>query len=764
MLHEEYDAFLLYHLMLLGFVFMNKKIKFTLPLAIASSVLVLIVSVFFYNIYISDKIDDLSQTNLESLLDNNAGTFRQNFEFDTNLLESSASLLPVWDYLRYINFESDHYRFLSRSFNYMVVINPYGYGVGSDSEIGDLAAYDFFHEAMNGQTVIEGPLALDFNNQEAIILATPMIAYGETRGVLAGLIYIDTLNAMLGDNISGVKANLIVDSEGNIIANNVNDSDFIPLSNLYSRMEKGNIIHSDEFESFKQDITNATRGRASVHFDGESHSILYKPVGIQDWMIMYIIPEAVTQSTTNNIVIVTAIISVFVMLVVSVFGFIINSSQSRTLARISEIAYVSQIAGINTLIKFKLDSKDFMEHNSTKKFLLIKFDVEKFRLINEALGEKEGDKILKYMAKAIEDKSNSECLCAHIHSDEFLVMLTDKDEKIENWSENYQKRLYALLGENFHFNLRIVMGVYYFDAHSNTDISTAIERVNIAHHYAKETKSLISVYSEEFLENEIKVKAIENRMEKALDNKEFVMFLQPELDLKKDALVGAEALVRWKTPEGMMRPDEFIPIFEQNGFIIKLDLYMFEQACNYLRAWIAEGREAIIISVNFSRKHIFSSTFVANLTEICKRYEISPQYLGIEITESSMLENEADLINIVHDLREKGFLVLMDDFGSGYSSLGLLKNIPINVLKLDKSFFSNIEAHDRSIAVVNSAIQLAKNLKLETVAEGVETLEILEILKKMGCDIIQGYYYAKPLEQDDFKEFYDKQIKSTLKE
>ncbi len=739
---------------------MKEKIQFLLPMAIASSVLLLITSVFFYNIYIGDKIDDLSNTNLEYLLDNSAENFQLTFELDRNLLESSASLLPVWDYLRYINFESEHYTFLARSFDYMVVINPNGYGVGSDSKIGDLASSQYFQKAMQGQTFIEGPLSFDLNGEETIILSTPMIAHGKTRGVLAGLVYINTLNTMLSENIHGVKANIIVDSKGNIIANGVKNSDYAPLSNLYSRMEAGNIENTAEFEQFKKDIAIASSGRASLDFDGERNTVIYKSVGIQDWMIMFIIPEAITQSTTNNIVFVTAIISVFIMLVVSIFGIMINSSQRNTLKRIAEIAYTSQSTGINTIIKFKLDSKDFIAQNSTKKFMLFKFDIEKFRLINEALSDQVGDRVLKCMAKTIECEKNSNCLAAHIHADEFLVLLAYTDETIENWHDNYQQRLYKALGKDFNYTLRIIIGVQYLDDAHAIDIAASIEKVNIAHHYAKETNELITIYSEEFLSNEIKVKEIENRMEEALVNKEFIMALQPELELKTGSLIAAEALVRWKTPDGYLRPDEFIPIFEQNGFILKLDFYMFEQACEYLQAWMAEGREAILISVNFSRKHIYTTTFVQNLVDICKKYDVDPKYLGIEITESSMLDNETDLIALVRKLRDNNFYVLMDDFGSGYSSLGLLKSIPINVLKLDKSFFNNMEAGDRSMAVVSSAIQLAKNLKLKTIAEGVETLEILEMLKKMGCDIVQGYYYAKPLFQEDFKNFYDS--KTTL--
>ncbi len=733
----------------------SEKKHFILLLPIVGALCVLIVSIFFYNLYIGNKITELSDDNLEHLVNNSSKTFQLSFASNINLLESSASLLPVWDYLRYINFDSEDYRFLSRSFDYMLVINPYGYAVGSDSAIADLAETQYFPKALNGQTVISDPLLFTLQHEHAIVIATPMIAHGETRGVLAGVIYLSSLDKMLGDPIQGLYANLIVDSKGNILSNSVKNTDFLALSNVFEKIEQSHVESTEALTLFKNDIANNVSGQRLVHFDGEEHSIIYRPIGIKNWMIVSIIPEAIIQATTNSIVSVTAIVSIIVMSIVSIFGIIINSSQRNTLEKIAKIAYISQLTGINTLVKFKLDSKDFVAANSGKNFLLIKFDVENFRLINESLSSKEGDRVLKSMAKAISCQSLPACISAHIHADEFLVMLAYTQENVQQWRDVYSQRLSQLLGSDFNYNLRIVAGFYYLGAENNIDIFAAIEKVNIAHRYAKETKALFSVYSEEFLANAIKMKDIENHMEEALEKGEFMMFLQPELDLQSGKLVAAEALVRWQHADTMMRPDEFIPIFEQNGFILKLDMYMFEQACRYMHTWIKEGGMPFILSVNFSRKHLYSVDFVQTLVKICEKYDVQPQYMGIEVTESSMLNNEGDLIMLIQHLQSKGFKVFMDDFGSGYSSLGLLKNIPVDVLKLDKSFFTNMEKHERSIAVVNSVIQLSKSMNIKTVAEGVENLENVKILKDMGCDIIQGYYYAKPMFKDDFKTFYN---------
>ncbi len=731
-------------------------------LVISGAVLALVVSIFFYNLYIGEEIDGLSDQNLEQLVNNNAETFQLSFETNVNLLESAASLLPVWDYLRYIDFESDDYQYLARSFDYMVVVNPSGYAVGSDGEVSDLIEREYFHEAMDGATVINEPLESYFDGKQIVIIATPMIAHGETRGVLAGFIYVDTLDDMFDSTIDGLKANLIVDSEGNIISNGVAGSDFIHSSNMYDIMKDKNLNETEEFQSLQDDIANNMSGRQIIKFDDEEHSVIYEPIGIEDWVIVSIIPESVTQATTSSIVMVTAFISVGIMIIVAIFAAIINSTRRRTLEKVAEIAYVSQLTGINTLIKFKLDVKTFVRNNTGKKFLLVKLDIENFRLINESLSEKEGDRILKKMAKAISYQSTYECIGAHIHADEFLALIAYDTQQIESWRDEYAKILQELLGEDFNYKLKIVAGYYYLDTATNVDISTAIERVNIAHHLAKETKSLLRVYSEEVLTTAVRAKEIENRMEEALENGEFLMVLQPELELSSGKLMAAEALVRWKSSEGFMQPDEFISIFEDNGFVIKLDMYMFEQACQFQRQWIKEERTGIYVSVNFSRKHLYTNDFVHNLVEICEKYQVSPQNFGIEITETSMLNNDMDLNALIAQLQSEGFRVLMDDFGSGYSSLGLIKNTSVDVLKLDKSFFNTTEINQRSIVVVKSVIQLAKGLGMQTVAEGIETLDHVKLLKQMECDYVQGYYYAKPMQQEEFVAFYDSE-KSKMK-
>lgn len=251
----------------------------------------------------------------------------------------------------------------------------------------------------------------------------------------------------------------------------------------------------------------------------------------------------------------------------------------------------------------------------------------------------------------------------------------------------------------------------------------------------------------------VREKEIENKMQDALKNHEFEVYLQPKVELKGETIAGAEALVRWNDPEyGLISPAEFIPIFEKNGFIVNLDLYMFEQVCGLLQSWIEKGYEPVPVSVNLSHVHLKNPDFLKEFRAIFQKYKLPPKLLEIELTETLVFENLDLLVKVIDQFHEIGFDCSLDDFGSGYSSLNILKDVPVDTLKLDRGFFgSNQQKNDRGGYIVESIIELAKKLKMQTVSEGVETKEQVAFLKKANCDMVQGYVFAKPVPIVDFE-------------
>ena len=243
---------------------------------------------------------------------------------------------------------------------------------------------------------------------------------------------------------------------------------------------------------------------------------------------------------------------------------------------------------------------------------------------------------------------------------------------------------------------------------------------------------------------------IENKMEQALHDHEFVVYFQPKYDLRTERPVGAEALVRWVTDQGIVMPGEFIELFERNGFVLKLDLYVFEQVCANIRKWLDEGLTILPISVNVSRLHLVDQDFINDYGAIINKYQIPPDFLELELTEHMPLASEDFLIETFNNLENLGVRLAMDDFGSGYSSLNVLHNMPFDTLKIDRLFFQNKTGSERGRRIIETIVFMAQKLAMDVVAEGVETKEQAAFLKAIGCNYVQGFLFAQAMPLEEF--------------
>ena len=291
----------------------------------------------------------------------------------------------------------------------------------------------------------------------------------------------------------------------------------------------------------------------------------------------------------------------------------------------------------------------------------------------------------------------------------------------------------------------------------NLPLTQQLDRANVALKNVKDTNDsrlfAFQFYSDLDRLKLMREKDMENRMQDALNAGEFVVYLQPKLSLKDDTISGAEALVRWQDPErGLIPPDEFIPFFEKNRFIVEVDLYVFDQVCSLLRRWLDEGITPVPISVNMSRAHLAKTDFLDAYEAIRKAYGVPPELLEIELTETLVFTNPEALFQVIDQIHRRGYRCSMDDFGSGYSSLNLLKDLRMDTLKLDRAFFTSQNADNpRERDVVTSVIDLAEKLSMSTVAEGVETPAQTAFLKEARCDMVQGYVFSRPVPIPDFE-------------
>lgn len=363
-----------------------------------------------------------------------------------------------------------------------------------------------------------------------------------------------------------------------------------------------------------------------------------------------------------------------------------------------------------------------------------------------------GDEILYAIGKKLLEILGENSLVSRYSNDYFGVIF-NCEKNLYNILHEVVKNIEKLRVNDVIYDLSVNIGIYKLNK-DDDNISVAIDKAIIAHSASKgDVTDKYHIYDEKLENKLVKEDNIEKNMENALLNGEFKVYYQPKIYAKDEKLYGAEALVRWFHDGKMISPGEFIPLFEKNRFILKLDLYIFEQVCKDMKKWKIEFGFEPIVSVNISRQHFIDKDFLEKYLLIISKYGVNPNNIDLEITESAAIDEGIDIINIMERIKKIGFLISIDDFGTGYSSLSMLQDMPIDILKIDKSFVDKINANN---SLVDYIINISKELKLVTIAEGVETEEQKEYLKSKGCDIIQGYYYSKPLSQKEFEEYFSK--------
>lgn len=402
--------------------------------------------------------------------------------------------------------------------------------------------------------------------------------------------------------------------------------------------------------------------------------------------------------------------------------------------------------------KFFQATKEMLEEHPNVKYVMYSLDVEKFKIINAFFGEDEGNKLLRFLAEYLKQYAAEQqhITYGRIEGDIFCVCTSfTRKKEINAFIESMRS---LLSNYPLEFDIVIAIGIYFID-----DISQPINEMYVKANLAtRQCKGNYikrhAYYSEEMSEAIFKEQKITNSMKHALETEQFVLYLQPKYGLQANNLDGAEVLVRWKDPEkGMISPGEFIPVFERNGFIMKLDYYVWNKTCELLRKWMDEGRTPLPLSVNISRVSLYNPNLVKIICGLVEKYQIPPKLLQLELTESAYTSNPKAIKDMMTEFQRQGFYVLMDDFGSGYSSLNVLKDIAVDILKIDMKFLSETNMEGRGENILASVVRMAKWLNMPVVAEGVEKREQVLFLRSIGCEFVQGYYFAKPMSVEDYE-------------
>ena len=443
-----------------------------------------------------------------------------------------------------------------------------------------------------------------------------------------------------------------------------------------------------------------------------------------------------------------------------VLAYIIKTVRNRK--RMNEIFFMDETTGQHNWLWFITNAERELKkkHNADKKYAVLDVVFVNYRNFCVCHSVEEGGKMLCRINDRIQSFLGKHELTAHHSASHFAVLLeyTDRDElesRIHKMIDdlehiNDEHKFYYWIGvdripESKDEKGRIVR-------RNNIDVEKEFNNAGAARATLTVEDSAIAFFDEKMVEEQRWIDLINENQMRALAAEEFVVYYQPKYDPRTEELKGAEALIRWMSPEhGMISPGRFIPIFEKNGFITKIDHYMLAHVAKDQRKWLDAGFKCVPVSVNVSRAHFIEADLADQIKDIVDEAGTPHDLIEIELTESAFFDDKNALISTIKKLREYGFAVSMDDFGSGYSSLNSLKEMPLDVLKLDAEFFRNDDGDGRGQIVVSEAIKLAQNLKMRTVAEGVEEKNQVDFLAEQGCDMIQGFYFAKPMPKDEYE-------------
>lgn len=587
----------------------------------------------------------------------------------------------------------------------------------------------------------------------------PVKLQGQKVGQLVGAQDMDELiKSSAFDNVKSLGDVFLINEDGFIYTSEADQYE-IEGNNLFAwlREQSSDKYSDNRVLRLKDEIQKETYQKSYiVNVSGMTDYIeIAKVSKVNGLYFAYVYPETVVTDVVNPVMfesLVTCLMLVALTLAMLFYMWAVSKKASDT---IEMLAYGDSITGGKNDNYFRSVAEGVIAECANVPYLVARFDVANFRYINEAYGHVRADELLTIIIEESGKFFKGRELCTRMDSDQFVLLARNDQEfdaKFEEMMTNINDRARDI---GIMFPVRLKRGICPIRK-GDTDLSIIIDHANAARKsIGADEKILVATYSEKIVQKMYMEEKIESEMEESMRKGEFKVYIQPKWDISNDCIYGGEALVRWVKDDGsMVYPDQFIPVFERNGFIEKLDLYMLEEVCKSLRRLIDNDKMIFPISVNQSRILMHNPDYINQVAKIMKRYRIPNGFIELEVTETVFFDERNLMINTMNQLKSMDLCISMDDFGSGYSSLNMLKDIPFDVIKIDREFFSEVITSEASILIMRKIIEMAKGLGIRVLCEGVETAEQVEILKELGCSYVQGYYYSKPVKREEFIEKY----------
>ncbi len=714
----------------------------------------LIGAMLYYSNTLSNELYENSVNTLTEISAQNVDILKTKIDAQTDSLAEVAARIAVptdWDiaYTTYtLNQVMKRYTFKS-----MGIVLPNGEAYltnGAQVKISG-ESWDFMQGVFDGETIISNR-AEGLDGDSIITVMVPVNKAGEVIAILMATSTTESIQEILDVSFfNGQGYSYIVRSDGRIITSSTFPTSFKDISNIFDALTEADASNAAACEQMKHDMQ--FREDSYIQYkNGTNYYMSYSEIGINDWYLLSVIPVSVIDSTRNGIMASTYLLcSVIIIVFVLIITYFIRVERKKRM-ELQDILYVDPITKGYSYQRFCKEAREKLDSDKRNAAVVV-LDIEKFKVINELFGYEDGDKVLVYIWSLIKNWVKPDEIYSRRNADIYSMLIFYDSE------QELAERVYSLaeliqndrLEKRKGFVIRPAIGIYRVE-NRELDVQSMQNYASIAKNKIKGNASgnCVAYYDDSYKETILENKSLEDRMIAGLKNEEFTVFYQPKYDAVTQELSGAEALIRWKNADGTYTPPyKFIPIAEKNGFVLKLDKYVFRKVCEDQKRRLEEGKKVVPVSVNLSRQHLYNSAFIEDYRKMVEARNIPINLVELEVTESAMFENQDEFMSIIDRLHKIGFKILMDDFGTGYSSLMMLKSIPIDVMKLDKSFVDDFN-DEKGEKIISCVTQLAKSMHIEVTAEGVETEEQYQFMKKLGCDNIQGFYFAKPMPMEDF--------------
>ena len=616
----------------------------------------------------------------------------------------------------------------------------------------DFSSSPIFQSGMQGKLTISKTLKDPFSNNYLNYYSVPIISNNQNIGVLLAADKTERLRSVLDNAIfSHSGYSNIIDSNGTYIIRSMKSATVENIGDI------GN-LSEEQLTSIHQNLKDKTSHFFTYDEDKQTYWCLYTPLSYNDWYLLSIVNENMINAD-HALIYGTILLTGFALLIFLLLFYLINRTHNRTKQHLERLAFADPVLGISNFVKFSIDVEEqiIQRKDAFQPFAFWYGDIDNFKIYNDTFGYEAGDALLKIMCNCLLANMQTHDFFCRESADHFTgIRFFQEPNQLIEWHEHIMKAVIAKEHCNTHsFPISFAIGFYCVTKPEDVlSVNKMYNRAKMAQQSIKANREIRQAfYSDTIRQNILHVNEIESQMQLALKNGEFKMYIQPKTDTHHNhRIMGGEVLVRWQKSDGtIIPPNDFIPIFERNGFIVLLDRYMFASACKWLHDYFENHTHRIHLAVNVSRLDIFQEDFISYYVSIKEQYELCDDVIELEFTESLAIEDHALLSAKISELRTHGFLCSIDDFGAGYSSLNTLKELPIQVIKLDILFFRKGASIEKARIIVSHIIHLAKQLHIAVVAEGIEEPDQVYFLEKCGCDIIQGYAFAKPMPANDFK-------------